>query len=156
MSQVIAENTVVSMHYTLKDDEGQVIDSSEGTEPLTYLQGAGNIIPGLENAMVGKAVGDALSVRVEAKDGYGEVVEELVQTVNKSVFEGVETLEPGMVFQAESGDGNAQRIHIKAVEGDDVTIDANHPLAGVALNFAVNVESIRVATEEELAHGHAH
>jgi len=149
----IAENTVVAMHYTLKDDQGQVIDSSEGQDPLTYLQGAGNIIPGLEAALVGKGEGEALDVRIDPKDGYGDKVEELVQTVNRSVFEGVESVEPGMVFQAESPDGNAQRIHVVAVDGDEVTIDANHPLAGVALNFSVNVEKVREATPEELEHG---
>ena len=156
MSLLIGDNLIVSMHYKLTDDAGNVLDSSEGSEPLAYLHGAGNIISGLEKELVGKVEGDSLQVRVEPVDGYGEVRPDLIQTVQRAVFQGVESVEPGMVFEAKAPDGSAQRIVVKNVEGDDVTIDANHPLAGVALNFDVDIVGVREATEEEAAHGHAH
>jgi len=156
MSLMIGKNSVVSMHYKLTDNEGTVIDSSEGAEPLNYLHGAGNIIPGLENALTGKTEGATLQVTVEPVDGYGEVIPELLQTVDVGVFQGVETVEPGMSFEAQAADGAIQRIVVKEVDGQNVIIDANHPLAGVTLNFDVEVLTIRDATEEEIAHGHVH
>lgn len=156
MSLLIGKESVVSMHYKLTDDEGNVLDSSEGAEPLTYLHGAGNIIPGLENALVGKVSGDSEQVRVEPADAYGEIMSELIQTIDKAAFQGVDTVEAGMSFEAQSADGGIQRIVVTKVEGDQVTIDANHPLAGVTLNFDVEIVDVREATEEEIAHGHAH
>lgn len=156
MSLVIEDKRVVSMHYTLTDDSGAVLDSSKGADPLNYLHGSGNIIPGLEKALTGKSEGASLKVSVEPADAYGETMAELVQMVDKSTFQGVETLEPGMAFEAQADNGQTQRIVVKAVDGDKVTIDANHPLAGVRLTFDVSIEQIREATEEELAHGHAH
>ncbi len=156
MSLLIGDNSVVSMHYKLTDNDGNVLDSSEGMEPLTYLHGAGNIIPGLEKALVGKVAEDSLTVKVQPADGYGEVMQELIQTVDKSAFQGVETVEAGMSFEAQGPDGMAQRITVKEVDGDQVTIDANHPLAGVELTFDVNIVSIREATDEEIKHGHVH
>ncbi len=151
----IANNTVVSIHYTLKDDAGVIIDSSEGAEPLVYLHGAQNIIPGLEKELEGKTTGDTLQVTIEAADAYGEVNENLIQTVPSNLFQGVDKLEVGMQFQAETPDGT-QVITIAAVDGDDVTIDGNHPLAGERLHFNVDVADIREATAEELEHGHVH
>ncbi len=151
----IANNTVVSIHYTLKDDAGVVIDSSEGAEPLVYLHGAQNIIPGLEKELEGKTTGDTLQVTIEAADAYGEVNENLIQTVPSNLFQGVDKLEVGMQFQAETPDGT-QVITIAAVNGDDITIDGNHPLAGERLHFNVEVADIREATAEELEHGHVH
>jgi len=156
MSLLIGDNLVVSMHYTLKDDEGNVIDSSAGAEPLTYLHGAGNIIPGLEKALVGKVQGDSMEVKVEPAEGYGDMVPELIQVIDKSAFQDVETIEPGMEFQAQSPDGQLRRIVVRAVEGDEVTIDGNHLLAGMDLHFAVEITAVREATEEEIEHGHAH
>ena len=156
MSLMIGDKMVVSMHYTLTDNDGKVLDSSEGTEPLDYLHGAGNIIPGLETALIGKVADDALKVTVEPKEGYGELIPELIQKVNKSAFEGVDNLEPGMAFEAQGPDGQVQRVVISAVEGDEVTVNGNHPLAGVTLNFDVKIVSVRDATEEEIAHGHVH
>jgi FKBP-type peptidyl-prolyl cis-trans isomerase SlyD len=156
MSLLIGNNLVVSMHYKLSDDEGNVIDSSEGSEPLTFLHGAGNIIPGLENALVGKVEGDSLQVTVKPEDGYGDVIPELVQTVERAAFQGVEDIEPGMAFEAQGPDGTPQRIIVRAVEGDEVTVDGNHPLAGMELSFDVQIVSVRDAQEEEIAHGHAH
>ncbi len=156
MTLLIGDNLVVSMHYKLTDDDGNVLDSSEGKQPLAYLHGAGNIIPGLENALVGKVAGDSLQVRVEPAEGYGEVMPELVQTIDKSAFQGVDSVEVGMAFQAQAQDGSVQRIVVKEIDGDKVTIDGNHPLAGVTLNFDVQIVGVREATEEELAHGHPH
>jgi len=156
MSLLIGDNLVVSMHYKLTDDEGNVIDSSEGSDPLAYLHGAGNIIPGLEDALTGKVKGDSLTVRVEPAEGYGELVSELVQTVDKAAFQGVESIEVGMAFQAETEDGGMQQITVTGVDGDNITIDANHPLAGVTLNFDVEILEVRDATAEEIEHGHAH
>ena len=156
MSLLIGDKLVVSMHYKLTNDEGELLDSSDGSEPLTYLQGAGNIIPGLEQALVGKAEGDTSQVRVEAAEGYGEVTLELIQTVDKSAFEGVESIEVGMSFEAQGSDGSVQHIVVKHVEGDEVTVDGNHPLAGVTLNFDIEIITVREATTEEIEHGHAH
>ena len=156
MTLLIGDNLVVSMHYKLTDDSGNLLDSSEGAEPLTYLQGAGNIIPGLERALVGKVEGDSLQVRVEAAEGYGEIVSDMIQTVDKSAFEGVEAIEVGMSFEAQGSDGSVQHIVVKQVEGDEVTVDGNHPLAGVTLTFDIEIVSVREAKAEEIDHGHAH
>jgi len=156
MSLLIGNNLVVSIHYKLTDDNKKVLDSSEGADPLAYLHGAGNIIPGLEKALTGKIQGDSLKVKIEPKDGYGEIIPEMTQKVDISAFQGVETVEPGMSFEAQTPDGNMQRIMVTKVEGNEVTIDANHPLAGMILNFDVEIVGVREATEEEVAHGHVH
>ncbi len=156
MSLLIGDNLVVSMHYKLTDDDANLLDSSEGSEPLAYLHGAGNIIPGLEKALVGKVAGDTVQVRIEPADAYGEIRPELIETVDIAAFQGVDSVEPGMAFEAQAPDGSVQRIVVKAVEGNDVTIDANHPLAGVTLNFDVEIVGVREATQEEIAHGHVH
>jgi FKBP-type peptidyl-prolyl cis-trans isomerase SlyD len=156
MSLLIGDNAVVSIHYKLSDAEGNEMENSAGAEPLTYLHGAGNLIPGLETALAGKVAGDELSVTVPAEEAYGEVEPQLIQAVDREVFQGVENIEPGMVFQAQGQDGSAQRVVVREVEGDNVTIDANHPLAGVALHFEVEVVDVRPATDEEVAHGHVH
>lgn len=152
----IADNAVVSMHYTLTDDEGTVIDSSAGSEPLTFMQGHQNIIPGLEKALVGKAAGDKLTVRVEPEEGYGEYDVEMLQQVPREMFQGIDNIEPGMTFQAQDPSGYVQTVEVKLVEGDVVTVDANHPLAGVTLNFDVEIVEVRAATAQELDHGHVH
>ncbi len=156
MSLLIGENSVVSMHYKLTDDEGKVIDSSEGGEPMAYLHGAGNIIPGLEKALVGKGEGDSLKVRVEPAEGYGEANPEGTKVIERAAFEGVDSVEPGMSFEAQAPDGTSQRIYVKNVDGDKVTIDINHPLAGMPLNFDVQIVNVREATKEEIEHGHTH
>ena len=156
MSLLIGDNMVVSMHYTLTNEQGEELDSSKGSEPLTYLHGAGNIIPGLENALIGKVADDALQVTVAPAEGYGEVIQELIQIVDRAAFEGVETLEAGMAFEAQGPQGQVQRVVITKVEDNQVTVDGNHPLAGVTLNFDVTIVSVRAATEEEIEHGHVH
>ncbi|ARU29813.1 peptidylprolyl isomerase [Cellvibrio sp. PSBB006] len=151
----ISNNCVASFHYTLTDSTGKVLDSSEGQEPLSYLHGAGNIIPGLEKALVGKAVGDKLNVSVAAAEAYGERDDAMVQQLDSSMFSGIDQIEVGMEFHAETEHG-LQVVTVTGVEGDQVTIDGNHPLAGVDLNFDVEVTDVREATEDEIAHGHAH
>jgi FKBP-type peptidyl-prolyl cis-trans isomerase SlyD len=151
----IANDVVVSIEYTLTDDQGNVIDSSVGGEPLAYLHGAGNIIPGLEVALEGKKAGDSLKVSVAPADGYGEKDEGLLQVVPRSMFRGVDQIEPGMQFHAQT-DYGMQVITVAKVEGDNVTVDGNHPLAGQNLNFDVKVLEVRAATAEELEHGHVH
>ncbi len=152
---LISDKKVASIHYTLTNDEGDTIDSSQGAEPLTYLQGSGNVIPGLENALVGKQAGDTLEVSIAPEDGYGPVQPELVQQVPRDAFDGVEQVAVGMRFEAQTATGPISVV-VAAVEGDQVTVDGNHPLAGKNLNFAVEVVEVREATEEELQHGHVH
>lgn len=151
----IADDTVVSIHYTLTDDAGQVIDTSSGREPLAYLHGAGNIVPGLEKALEGRAPGDKLDVVVKPEDGYGTRHEGLVQTLPRDVFRGVDTVEPGMQFTAQGPHG-PMHVVVTNVAADEVTIDGNHPLAGQNLNFAVEVVDVRAASAEEREHGHVH
>ena len=150
----IANNHVVSFHYTLTNAEGETLDKSQG-EPLAYLQGAGNIIPGLENALLGKTVGDKFTITIPAAEAYGEYNPELVQEVPAQMFQGVDNIQAGMQFQAQTDDG-VQIVTVKAVEGDTVVVDANFPLAGQDLTFDVEVVEIRVASAEELEHGHVH
>ena len=150
----IKDNSAVSFHYTLTDDDGQQLDSSVGKEPLAYLHGAGNIIPGLENALTGKAVGDAMTVAVSAAEGYGEVQKELIQDVPRSSFQGIDEIEVGMQFEAQTGQGGAVPVTVTAVTDEMITVDGNHPLAGKNLNFDVTIEAVRDATEEELERGH--
>jgi FKBP-type peptidyl-prolyl cis-trans isomerase SlyD len=152
----ITENSSVSFHYRLTDDQGQEIDSSAGQDPLAYLHGAGNIIPGLEKALEGKSVGDHLIVDVAAEEGYGPVQEELIQEVPRSSFQGVESIEVGMQFEAQTGQGGAVPVTVTKVTDETVTVDGNHPLAGKDLNFDVTIADVREASAEELEHGHVH
>ncbi|MFI1917108.1 peptidylprolyl isomerase [Nocardia sp. NPDC020380] len=152
---VIDSDKVVSIEYTLTDDADEVLDTSVGDTPLVYLHGADNIVPGLERALHGKTVGDEVNVVVEPEDAYGEFEAELVSVVDRSMFD-LDELEAGMQFEAEAPDGETQVVTIVDVDGDDVTIDGNHPLAGQRLHFAVKVVDVRDATEEELTHGHPH
>lgn len=151
----VQKHAVVTIDYKLTDPEGTLLDSSEGREPLAYIQGAGNIIPGLEKALEGKAAGENVDVVVAPEEGYGVRDDNLEQQVPGQLFEGVDDIQPGMQFRAQT-DGGVHIVTVKSVEGDQVTIDGNHPLAGVTLHFAVNVVDVREATEEELEHGHAH
>ncbi len=156
MSLPIGENLVVSFHYTLTNAQGKVLDSSQGAEPLAYLHGKGNIIPGLENSLTGKSAGDSLHVKVAPSEGYGEVNPDMIQVFDRDIFQGVDQIEVGMTFEAEAPDGSLQSLLVTKVDGDNITVDANHPLAGVELNFDIDIVDVREATPEELAHGHAH
>ena len=155
MSLMIGKNAVVSIHYTLKNDDGQVMDSSEGRDPLSYLHGANNLIPGLEKELEGKSAGQNFTASIDPAEAYGETNPELVQKISKEMFQGVEQIEPGMAFTAQGPQGQ-QQVVVTAVEGDEVTVDANHPMAGKTLHFDVEVVDVRDATDEELEHGHVH
>jgi len=152
----IAANTAVSIDYTLTNENGEVIDSSAGSAPLVYLHGAGNIIVGLEKALEGKQAGDELEVTIEPEEAYGDYSVELVAVLKRAMFEGVDQLEVGMQFHASAPDGGMQIVTIRDIDGDDVTVDGNHPLAGQRLNFKVKVVNVREAQAEEIAHGHIH
>lgn len=151
----IEKNKVVGIDYTLTDDKGKVLDSSEGLEPLCYLHGADNIITGLERALEGQEVGAELQVLVTPEDGYGDRDESLMQEIPKEEFDEIEDLEVGMEFEVETEEG--PRVILITEIGDEVvTVDGNHPFSGINLSFKVAVREIRKATEEELEHGHAH
>lgn len=151
----ISADKVVLIHYTLTNDEGEVIDSSEGHAPLAYIHGMGNIIPGLENALAGKTAGDRLQVTIEPENAYGLRDDDLIESVPKSAFQGVNEIEPGMQFHAESPEG-MQLVTVLEVRDDQVILDGNHPMAGMTLNFDVEVTEVRDATPEEMDHGHVH
>jgi FKBP-type peptidyl-prolyl cis-trans isomerase SlyD len=151
----VTKDKVVTIDYTLTNDDGQVIDTSRDREPLAYLHGAGNIVPGLESALEGKAEGEQVNVEVQPDQGYGQRDERLVQSVPRSSFSGVDNVERGMQFQARTQSG-ARIVTVVDVQDENVTVDANHPLAGETLNFDITVRGIREATSEELTHGHVH
>jgi FKBP-type peptidyl-prolyl cis-trans isomerase SlyD len=146
---------VVSIHYTLKDDQGTVIDSSQGGEPLQYLEGAGNIIPGLEKELTSASTGDKKNVKVPAAEGYGEKRDDLVLSVDRKQFPADVNLKVGDRFRG-GQDAHSPVFTVVELSGDQVKIDGNHPLAGKDLNFEVEVTETRPATEEEVSHGHAH
>ena len=151
----IEKNRVVTLNYTLRDEQGTILDASSGRGPLSYLHGKGNIIPGLEQALSGKAAGDKLDVTVAPEQGYGPRDERLVQIVPRTKFGEVENLAPGM--QVRVGGQQGQRIvSVVRVDRDFVTIDGNHPLAGRTLHFSVEIAEVRKASHEEVAHGHVH
>ena len=151
----IAENSVVVIDYKLTDNDGEVIDSSEGAGPLAYLHGMGNIITGLEEALLGKEAGDEVKASIEPAKAYGERQEDMKQEVPRDLFSGIENIEMGMQFQSETEQGPVM-VTVVAIEEEMVTVDGNHPLAGVHLNFDVTIREVREASEEELAHGHVH
>ena len=151
----ITRDSVVTIHYTLKDDEGTVIDSSAAGEPLAYLHGHGNIVPGLERELTGHDTGDKVSVRVPPAEGYGEYDKSLVQSVPRRALRGITDVQPGMHLHAQTEEGT-RTVTVTRVQSDMVTLDGNHPLAGKHLNFDIQIEDVRQATEEELSHGHVH
>lgn len=154
MSQIIGQDKAVTIHYVVKNAEGIVIDESQETAPLAFIFGRGMLIPGLENALSGKSSGDTLSAEIPAADAYGERHDGLVQTVPRTMF-GEQDVNPGMQFRATTDHGD-QSVMVIEVTEDSVTVDGNHPLAGVDLSFDVTVVDVRDATEEEIAHGHVH
>ena len=155
-TSVVSEGKVVFMHYTLTDDNGETIDSSRDGDPLFYLHGVGQIVPGLEKEMDGKEVGDAFQVEVAPADGYGEHDGSPLQEIDRDHFPPDVELQPGMVFAAEAQDGAQRPFWVAKVEDGKVFVDNNHPLSGKTLHFDVEVTKIRDATDEEIAHGHAH
>jgi FKBP-type peptidyl-prolyl cis-trans isomerase SlyD len=158
ISMKIEQNKVVSIHYTLKDEDGKVMDSTrDRKEVLAYLHGAGSLVVGLENDLEGKEKGHASSLSIAPKLAFGDYDEKNVQVVPLEGFksEGEEVLVAGMQVQVESNEGPKMAV-VKDITGEDVTLDLNHPLAGATLNFDVEVMDVREATKEEIAHGHAH
>lgn len=151
----IADKMVVTIDYTLKDDNGNILDSSsEGN--FAYLHGSNNIIPGLENALIGKSTGDEVEVTVSPAEGYGERNDSMVQAVPRDMFDSEQEIEVGMQFHAQSPEGDMVVVTVTDVDTDDITVDGNHPLAGMNLNFGVKVVDVREATAEEMDHGHVH
>jgi len=151
----ISDNKVVHMHYELKNDKGDILDSSKGKEPLAFIQGKGNIIPGLEKELNNKSKGDKINAVVSPEEAYGVHNKEKVFKVGKKQFNGEGGIEIGMQIQAESS-GQMEIGTVEKIEGEEVTLNFNHPLAGQTLHFAVEIMEIREATEEELSHGHVH
>jgi FKBP-type peptidyl-prolyl cis-trans isomerase SlyD len=151
---VIEKNRVVSIDYKLTDDDGDILDSSEGSDPLEYLHGNGNIIPGLEKHLDGKKAGDAVKCVIPPAEAYGEKDDSLIMSLDKNQFDGTD-IELGAQFQGQIGD-EMRVVTVIALDDDKVTVDANHPLAGETLHFDVKVVGVREASEEELAHGHVH
>jgi len=153
----ISKNKVATLTYTLKNDDGEIIDQADDNSPFLYMHGTGGIIKGLETALEDKSVGDDFHIIIAPEDAYGIRDDKLTESVPRSMFEGIsdENLVAGAQFHASTAHGN-QVITIAGVEGDMVKIDANHPLAGETLHFDVAVKDIRKATEEEIAHGHPH
>lgn len=152
----ITKHKVATIDYTLTNPSGQVLDTSKGAQPLSYLHGVGGIIPGLETALEGKSKGDQLNVTIPPDQAYGARNEQLVQDVPKKAFQGVQDVRPGMQFRAQGPQGQTQVVTVVSVADESVKVDANHPLAGVTLSFDVNIVDVREATQDEIAHGHVH
>ncbi len=153
---LISDKKVVLIDYTLRTDSGEVVDSSEGQEPLAYLHGGGQIVPGLERALAGLAVGAAKDVIVEPADGYGDRDPDGVFGIPRTAFPDAAQLEVGASFVGEDEEGNSLPVRVIKLEGDTVVVDANHPLAGERLHFHIDIREVRDATAEELEHGHPH
>ena len=151
----VEKNKVVEIDYTLKDDNGQLLDSSEGKQPLSYIQGVGNLIPGVENALEGKSSGERVQITVPPETGYGVRDDSLVLSVERDKFSQFEDLQEGARFRMETPDGPMVFTVVKIGDGE-VLVDGNHPLAGMTLNFDITIQSVRDATSEELDHGHVH
>jgi FKBP-type peptidyl-prolyl cis-trans isomerase SlyD len=151
----IADRTVAYIQYTLTNTTGEVIDASPADQPLPYLHGAGNIVPGLEKALEGRNAGDRFDVVVAPEDGYGPRHPQLIHVVPRAAFQGVDNIEPGMQFETRGGQG-PMLVTVTAVDAENVTVDANHPMAGATLHFAIEVVEVREASAEELSHGHVH
>jgi FKBP-type peptidyl-prolyl cis-trans isomerase SlyD len=154
--QTVADGAVVLFRYTLKNDAGEVLDEAPADDPMPYLHGAGNIVPGLERALTGKKVGDAFDVEVAPKDGYGERTGTTPQPLPRSGFPADVELRPGMSFAAQLEDGQYVMLWVTEVQEDVVLVDPTHPLAGETLHFSVEIMGLREATDEEKAHGHPH
>lgn len=153
----IADGLVAAIYYTLTDDDGQVLDTNKGSKkPLVYLAGAGNIVPGLDKALMGVKRGETVKVDVAPADAYGEWNEEAMETIPRSAFPPDAEVAPGAVFHGQTPDGLPIQVRVHAVDGDDVKVDKNHPLAGKTLHFEVYVYGVREPSEEEKEHGHAH
>ena len=152
----VSEQKVVTMNYEVADDQGQLIDRSEEGGPLAYIHGNGQLIPGLETALEGRGKGDKVAVDVPPEQGYGERDEEGVQTVARNQFDDSVEIKVDMQFEAQDDDEGHQIVTVAAVDGENITLDTNHPLAGKNLRFEVEILDVRDASAEELSHGHVH
>ena len=152
----ISPNKVITMHYAVSDSEDTLIDSSYDSKPLSVIHGTGFLIPGLEDALIDHQTGDKFEVSVSAEQAYGERFEEYVQTVPKSAFEGIDELKLGTQLRATTDDDGEQTVIVVDVQEDAITVDGNHPLAGIDLKFDVEILEVREATAEELEHSHVH
>jgi FKBP-type peptidyl-prolyl cis-trans isomerase SlyD len=156
MSMTVKDNLVVSIQYKITDDKGNLLDKTEDGESMSYIHGTDSLVPGLEKALKGKKIGDSLKVRVKSKDAFGEYISDLVEVVDRTDLADLEPIKEGMEFESEDEDGDLTVVEIKKIEDNKVTIDANHPFAGLNLNFEAEIMDIRKATKEELDHGHVH
>ena len=152
----VKKGRVVSLNFVLKDENGEMLDQSEKDQPLEYLHGAGDIIPGLEKALEGHKFGEQLKVVIPPVDAYGEYEVSLVDEVSRDQFPGIDDIQPGMQFQTTMDDGAPMVINVTAVDEDTIVVDGNHPLAGVTLVFELEIVGIREASKEDIAHGHVH
>jgi FKBP-type peptidyl-prolyl cis-trans isomerase SlyD len=150
----IQQRSVVSIEYTLKNDQGEVLDKSEGREPLVYMHGVGNLVPGLEKALEGKGTGDTVDVTLSPEDGYGHRDEKLLRKIPVRKLHD-KNPQAGKRYRAQMDDGH-RVVLVISISGDYASVDANHPLAGQTLHFNVKVGEVREATKEELEHGHVH
>jgi FKBP-type peptidyl-prolyl cis-trans isomerase SlyD len=153
---LVAKDTVVTFHYTLTDKGGQVLDSSQGTDPLVYLHGYSQIVPGLENALVGKAAGSAFKVEVAPAEGYGDRNEQMVIALPRTQGNLPADIAVGFVVELVSPEGDEIPARVVKLTETDITLDANHPLAGETLYFDIELTNVRAATKEEIEHGHVH
>ena len=151
----ITKHAVVTVNYTLKNDKGETLDSSEGKEPMTYLHGVGGLIPGLETEMEGKEKSAKFSVTVQPENAYGNYDEKLLKLVSKDGFQGDEEMKVGMQVQLDTEHGPAMAV-VSKIDDTEVTLDLNHPLADAVLSFDIEVIDVREGTEEEISHGHVH
>ena len=151
----ISKNSAVTMHYALKNDNGDDLGSSQGHEPMAYLHGCDNIVPGLEKALDGKKAGDKISAVVSPEEGYGVKNEDGIKKIDKDRFEGDEEISVGMQIQVDI-EGNVSIASVTEIGEKEITLDLNHPLAGVTLHFEIEIMDVREATEDELSHGHVH
>jgi len=156
MNASIADGHVVTLHYRLTLDDGSIADESFGGEPLVYLHGSHNIVPGLERQLEGKEAGAKCDVSVSPEEGYGQYDPTLDQTVPRSAFPADAQLSVGIAFQAQDQNGQPITLWIRQIEGDQITVSPNHPMAGQTLNFSIEVLEVREATPQEKEHGHAH
>jgi FKBP-type peptidyl-prolyl cis-trans isomerase SlyD len=152
---IVEKDVVVTLDYTLKV-AGEIVDTSAGGDPIVFLQGHGQIIPGLESALYGMSIGDSKKVEVAPQDGYGEIDEKAFTMIPRDEFPSDIPLEPGVGLRLRDDDGEVMDAQIASVDADNVRLDFNHPLAGKDLHFSVTVVDLREATEEELEHGHVH
>lgn len=152
----VKKDKVVEMHYTLKNDAGEVIDSSKDQDPMPFLHGHGNIIPGLEKALEGMKVGESCDVSIEPKEAYGEYRDDIIREIPMDALQGIDDLQVGMQLQSQDENGNPFIVSVKEIKDNSVVVDGNHPLAGETLHFSVSIENVRDALPEEIDHGHVH